>query len=95
MFSKGAHGARGAMAHLQAGGFLGMLVDQKMNDGIAAPLFGHPAMTAPAAAAFALRFRCPVVPAHVQRLGPARFRLVCEAPLTCPTPATATRTLAR
>ena len=84
MFAKGSAGARGAMAHLRAGGYLGMLIDQKMNDGIAAPLFGHPAMTAPAAAAFALRYRCPLVPTHVERLGPARFRIVVEPPLALP-----------
>ena len=84
MFAKGSPGARAAMAHLKAGGTLGMLVDQKLNDGIAAPLFGVPAMTAPAAAAFALRYRCKLVPAHVERLGPARFRLVVEPPLALP-----------
>ena len=83
-FAKGAPGARGALAHLRAGGFLGMLVDQKMNDGIAVPLFGRPAMTAPAAAAFALRYRCPLVPGHIERLGPCRFRLVVEPPLALP-----------
>ena len=55
-----------------------------MNDGIEATLFGHRAMTAPAMAALALRFRCPVIPGHVQRIGPARFRLVCEAPMALP-----------
>jgi KDO2-lipid IV(A) lauroyltransferase len=83
-FPKGAQGARAALAHLGRKGFLGMLVDQKMNDGIPALFFGHRAMTAPAAAAFALRFQCPVVPAHIQRLGPARLRLVIEAPMTRP-----------
>jgi KDO2-lipid IV(A) lauroyltransferase len=84
MFTKGASGARDALAHLRRGGFLGMLVDQKMNDGIEARLFGLPAMTAPAVAALALRFRCSVIPGHVQRIGPARFRLVPEQPLTLP-----------
>jgi KDO2-lipid IV(A) lauroyltransferase len=83
-FAKGAPGARGALAFLRGGGRLGMLVDQKMNDGIAVPFFGHSAMTAPAAAAFALRFRCPVVIAFVQRIGPARFRVVCVPPLDLP-----------
>ncbi len=83
-FAKGATGAREAMAHLKSGGFLGMLVDQKMNDGIAAPLFGHNAMTAPAAAAFALRYGCPLVPTHIERIGPRRFRLVVEPPLALP-----------
>ncbi len=83
-FPKGAAGARGILGHLRAGGRVAMLVDQKMNDGIAAPFFGHPAMTAPSAAALALRFRCPLVLAHAERLGPARFRVVCEAPLDLP-----------
>ena len=84
MFSKGAAGAKAALGHMKAGGALGLLMDQKMNDGIEATLFGHPAMTAPAMAALALRFRCPVIPGHVQRIGPARFRLVCEPPMALP-----------
>ena len=65
-----------------------MLVDQKMNEGIEARLFGRPAMTATAAAVFALRLRCPLLPVHAVRTGPARFRLVVEPPL--PFPATGT-----
>lgn len=84
-FPKGSTGARAALAHLSKGGRLGMLVDQKMNDGIEAPFFGHPAMTAPAAAAFALRYNAPVIPSHTVRLGPARFRLIVEDPLPLPT----------
>jgi len=83
-FAKGAQGARQALEHLRQGGFLGMLIDQKMNDGVEATLFGLPAMTAPAAAALALRFRCPIIPGHVIRTGPARFRLVAEEPLHLP-----------
>jgi Kdo2-lipid IVA lauroyltransferase/acyltransferase len=81
MFPKGSEGARGALAHLRAGGVLAMLADQKMNDGIESPFFGHPAMTPSAGAALALRFRCPLIPAHVERLGPARLRIVVEPPL--------------
>ncbi len=84
MFTKGAAGAKAALAHLRKGGYLGLLVDQKMNDGIEATLFGHPAMTAPAMAALALRFRCPVIVGHVQRIGPARFRLVTEPMMELP-----------
>lgn len=84
MFAKGSAGAREAMAHLRRGGLLGMLVDQKLNEGIAVPFFGRPAMTTPALAQFALRFRCPVIPIRPVRLGPARFRVVCEPPLALP-----------
>ena len=84
LFAKGPRGARAALAHVMRGGALGMLVDQKMNDGIEARLFGHPAMTAPALAGIALRQRCPVIPGRIERLGPARLRLVVDTPLTLP-----------
>ncbi len=84
MFPKGATGARQSLMHLSRGGRLGMLMDQKMNDGIEARFFGRPAMTAPALAALALRLRCPVIPGYVERLGPARFRVTCEPPLVLP-----------
>lgn len=83
-FAKGAQGARAAMQHLSKRGYLGMLADQKMNDGIPAPLFGYVAMTPAAAAAFALRYRCPVIPAHSERLGPAQLRVVIEPPMDLP-----------
>ena len=84
MFAKGATGGRAAAAHLARGGYLGMLMDQKLNDGIEARLFGLKAMTAPAAASFALHFRCPLLTGHVERLGPARLRLVVGPPLPMP-----------
>lgn len=84
MFPKGSAGARGALRHLAGGGFLGLLMDQKLNEGIEVPFFGHGAMTAPALASLALRFRCPVVPGHVERLGPGELRLVVEPPLPLP-----------
>ncbi len=83
-FRKGAAGAKAAFAHLMRNGYLGMLVDQKLNDGVAASFFGEMAMTAPAPAVFALRFRCPVIPTRIERLGPARFRLVVEPALVLP-----------
>jgi KDO2-lipid IV(A) lauroyltransferase len=84
LFPKGGKGARAAMLHLAHGGRLGILVDQKMNEGIETTLFGQPVMATTSAAAFALRFRCPMVPGHTIRLGPARFRIVVEPPLPLP-----------
>jgi Kdo2-lipid IVA lauroyltransferase/acyltransferase len=82
--SKGAQGAREALQVLRQGGHLGMLVDQKMSDGIAVPFFGRDAMTAPAVARFAQKFGCPVVPARVERLGGAHFRISFSPPMTVP-----------
>lgn len=78
---KGAAGARKAIEVLRAGRQLGVLVDQKMNDGIAVPFFGQTAMTAPAMAQLGIRFGCPVVPVRLERLAGCRFRLSFHAPL--------------
>jgi Kdo2-lipid IVA lauroyltransferase/acyltransferase len=81
MLAKGADGAKQALKLLRNGAHFAMLVDQKMNDGVPAPFFGRDAMTAPALALFALRFRCPVLPARVERLGGARFRITVLPPM--------------
>jgi KDO2-lipid IV(A) lauroyltransferase len=81
---KGAIASRRALATLRRGAHLGLLVDQKLNDGIPVPFFGRPAMTAPALALLALHFDCAVVPARVERLGGARFRLTIHPPLPLP-----------
>ncbi len=62
---------------LKAGGVFGALIDQKINDGIAVPFFGKPAMTTPAIAILSRRFRCPIYPIRIERLGAARFRMTC------------------
>jgi Kdo2-lipid IVA lauroyltransferase/acyltransferase len=84
LIPKGAIAARLAIATLRRGAHLTMLADQKMNDGIPVPFFGRPAMTAPALAALALRFDCDVLPARVERLGGAHFRLTVFPPLPLP-----------
>jgi Kdo2-lipid IVA lauroyltransferase/acyltransferase len=78
---KGAAGSRRAFAALRRGGHLAMLIDQKLNDGIAVPFFGRPAMTAPAVALLALHFDCVVLPVRVERQRGAHFRLTVYPPL--------------
>jgi len=84
LFPKGNKGGRDAFAFMRKGGKLAILMDQKLNEGIEVPFFGRPAMTATAAAKFALNFRCPVVPVHTERIGPARYRLVANPALELP-----------
>jgi len=79
--SKGASGARRIIAAIRAGRTVGMLVDQKMNDGIPVPFFGRDAMTAPAIAEFALRYDCTLLPVLVERVAGARFRVLVEPPV--------------
>lgn len=81
---KGPDGARKIIQVLKSGGHVGMLIDQKMNDGIAVPFFGRDAMTAPAVGRFAVKFDCPIVPAVVERLGGAHFRMTFLPPIIQP-----------
>lgn len=81
LIPKGPAGAKLLLKSLNDGKHLGMLVDQKMNDGIPVPFFGHDAMTAPAIAQLALRMDCPVVPIRVKRLAGARFQVIAEPPI--------------
>lgn len=84
LYPKGTDGAKQVMRAMLRGDHMAMLIDQKMNDGIAVPFLGHDAMTASAVAELALRFDCPLVPARVERLGGARFRVSFEPPLEKP-----------
>ncbi|HYB09864.1 MAG TPA: lipid A biosynthesis lauroyl acyltransferase [Alphaproteobacteria bacterium] len=81
LLPKGEEGARRTIAMMRKGGHLGILVDQKLNNGIPVPFFGRPAMTAPSLAQLALKFDCPVIPARVVRLNGAHFRLFIYPPL--------------
>ncbi len=81
---KGRAGTRELARAARRGEHLALLADQKMNEGIAVPFFGRPAMTAPALAAIALRFGLPVVPVRVDRLPAGRFRVSVFPPLAPP-----------
>lgn len=84
LIPKGSVAARRAIAVLRRGAHLTMLADQKMNDGVPVPFFGRTAMTSSALASLALRFDCDVLPARVERLGGAHFRLTVFPPLPMP-----------
>lgn len=81
MFPKGQQGGFKLARALKSGQSLAMLVDQKMNDGIVVPFFGHEAMTAPALAQMALRFDMPIIPARVVRTKGAHFETYIYPPL--------------
>lgn len=82
--SKGRQGARRLLALIKANASIGLLVDQKLNEGLAVPFFGLPAMTTTAPAQFALHYRLPLLPMRCERLGGARFRISFGPPLTPP-----------
>jgi len=81
LFPKGREGVKNILKHIKNKGSLGMLVDQKMNNGIAVPFFGREAMTAPAIAELALKFNLPLIPARVKRTEGANFELIFYPPI--------------
>ena len=78
---KGTDGARKLLRALGRGESAALMNDQKFNGGVAAPLFGVMAHTAPGPASFALRFGIPIQPMSVQRLDKARFRVIVHDPI--------------
>jgi Kdo2-lipid IVA lauroyltransferase/acyltransferase len=76
---KGA-GTRELMRSLARGRSVGLMNDQKFNQGVAAPFFGHDAMTAPGATRLAMKFGVPIMPLSVLRTGDARYRVTFHEP---------------
>lgn len=54
---------------------LAIMFDQKLNEGLPVPFFGHEAMTIPFPAQLALKHGCPLYPARIERLGGTNFRV--------------------
>jgi len=79
--SKGAQGTRKIFTTLRRGQAILMLVDQKIEQGVAAPFFGRDAMTTPAPAALALKLGSALLPTSNERLGGARFRMNIRPPI--------------
>jgi KDO2-lipid IV(A) lauroyltransferase len=78
---KGTDGARELIRALSRSESVALMNDQKFNGGIAAPLFGCTAYTAPGPSSLALRFGIPLQPMSVQRRHKARFRVVVHDPI--------------
>lgn len=78
---KGAQGAREQLLALKRRQSVAHMVDQKNNQGVAAPFFGHECRTESSAIKMALRSGGTVQPMSVQRLKGARFRVVVHEPI--------------
>ncbi|MDO8421924.1 MAG: lysophospholipid acyltransferase family protein [Parvibaculum sp.] len=78
---KGRKGTRDLLTILRDHGFVAMLFDQKMNEGIEVKLFGIPSMTTPAPAGLAIRLGTVMFPACIERLEGAHFRVTLYPPI--------------
>ncbi len=82
LIKKGNEGAKQCLKILKVkGGHLGMLIDQKMNDGIETKFFEKTVKSPSAIAKFALKFKCPIIPAVCFREKATNFRVSYFKPI--------------
>ena len=81
MIEKGVQGKAELLKALKQKHNLAMLVDQKMNEGIAIDFLGRPAMTAPAIAKFALKFGYAIIPTQIIRTHGSKFKVILHPEL--------------
>lgn len=74
-------GTRHIVKALSDGIFVGFVIDQKYNEGIAVDFFGYPAMTSPIFTQLAEKFKCPVIPIRIERTEKCNFKITIEEPL--------------
>ena len=78
---KGTEGAKQLIRSLRKGMSIGLIVDQKMNDGIKVPFFKKPAMTAPALAQLARKVKTLIIPVQIERIKKTNFIITFHNPL--------------
>ena len=78
---KSRSGGRKMIDALKNAGYLGILIDQKYNEGINVPFFGIEAMTNPFFVQLAQKYRCPLIPVQNKRVNGAHFELTFHEPL--------------
>jgi len=81
---KGAKGARELIKSIKQHYAVGMLVDQKMNDGIKVPFLNKSAMTSTAIAKLAMQFNWPIVPMQIIRTNGSYFKIIIHPSLLLP-----------
>lgn len=80
-YPKSRSSARLIAKALKEGRYLGILIDQKYNEGVSAPFFGIPAMTNPVFVQLCQKFGCPLVPVQNRRVSGSGFKITVHEPL--------------
>jgi KDO2-lipid IV(A) lauroyltransferase len=79
--AKGKEGGMGLLRGLARGETIALMNDQKYNEGVEAPFFGHGCMTADGPTRLALRFGVPLVPMSMKRLPDTRYQVTVHEPI--------------
>lgn len=82
LIKKGVAGSKKIIEKIKNGGFVIILVDQKVSEGQAINFFHKPAITTTSLARIALKYNVPLIPAYVTRIGQqSKFLVTIEKPL--------------
>ncbi len=81
LYPKGRESTRKIIEALKDNRPVGILTDQKLNEGIEVDLLGLPAMTTTVISELTLKYGCPLIPVHIQRKKGCNFRITIEKPL--------------
>lgn len=73
--------ARLLMRALKEGRTVGMVMDRRVEDGQPISFFGHDKSSTLLPAKLALKFNCDLIPAQVERLEDARYRVIFHPPI--------------
>jgi len=79
--AKSQAGGRSLMKAVKSGSNVGIMIDQKYNEGISIPFFGRDAMTNPVWAQLAQKFDRDIIPVRVVRDDGVNLRVILNPPL--------------
>ncbi len=74
-YPKSRESGRKIMQTLKNKGSLGILIDQKYNEGVEVNFFGMPAMTNPIFVQLCQKYKCPLIPVRNERVNGCGFKL--------------------
>ncbi len=73
LIPKGAKGVKKILQELKNGRVVGMMIDQKMDEGISVPFFKKDAMTTTLPATLALKYKVPIIMSRIIKTGNAKY----------------------
>ncbi len=80
-YPKSRGGGQELIKAMREGRNVGILIDQKYNEGVAAPFFGRPAMTNTVFISLSRKFDYPLIPVQIERIKGAHFAVTLHEPL--------------
>lgn len=81
---KGISGTKKLLSFFKSKTSIALMIDQRVSQGITSKFFNHDCFTTTIPAQFIKKFKCKVVPIHIERLQNSDFQLTIHEPLEYP-----------